>query len=228
MIARPNTGGEKRNNGDRTAWLTPPGFGVLPQRRRRFRSRSRCWLAAALVYSLTLPATAQTDPAAITPELRQLLEEAISATDSFRDRFEGEVWLGDMANRLKSRVEDEAERVRILRAVHYEATRAGLSPELVLAVIDIESRFDRFAISRVGARGLMQVMPFWLDELDRPDANLFEIETNLRFGCTILKYYLDKEDGNLRSALARYNGSTGQRWYPDKVFTALSEDWYRR
>lgn len=164
----------------------------------------------------------------ITPELRKLLLEAVKATDSFKDRFEGEVWLSDMSIRLKERINDEDERVRILQATHYEATRAGLAPELVLAVIDVESRFDRFAISSAGARGLMQVMPFWLDELNQPEANLFDITTNLRFGCTILKFYLDQEDGNLRQALARYNGSGGRRQYPDKVFTALSEQWYRR
>jgi soluble lytic murein transglycosylase-like protein len=163
-----------------------------------------------------------------TPELRVLLQTAIDSTDSFEDRFDGEVWLSDMSRRLQHRVKDDRERLTILRVVHYEATRADLTPELVLAVIDIESRFDRFAISRVGARGLMQVMPFWLKELDQPDANLFDIETNLRMGCTILKYYLDREKGDLRKALARYNGSAGKRKYPDLVFTALSERWYRQ
>ena len=97
----------------------------------------------------------------------------------------------------------------------------------MLAVIDVESGFDRFAISRVGALGLMQIMPFWLKELKQPQANLFDIATNLRLGCTILKYYLDHENGDLRRALARYNGSHGKRHYPDKVFTALSERWFR-
>lgn len=173
------------------------------------------------------PAIAE-QPNQVTPELRALLLEAVEATDSFQDRFEGEVWLSDMSGRLRAYIQDDLERITILRAVHYEANRAGLQPELVLAVIHIESRFDRFAISRVGALGLMQVMPFWLKELNQPDANLFDIGTNLRFGCTILKYYLDKEKGDLRKALARYNGSAGKRKYPDKVFTALSERWYRQ
>lgn len=185
-------------------------------------------LLITCILLLSATAIAQQQPGEVTPELRALLLEAIESTDSFQDRFEGEVWLSDMSSRMRSYIPDDQERITILRAVHYEATRAGLAPELVLAVIHIESRFDRFAISRVGALGLMQVMPFWLKELEQPDANLFDIGTNLRFGCTILKYYLDKEKGDLRKALARYNGSVGKRKYPDKVFTALSERWYRQ
>ncbi|MBT8132490.1 MAG: lytic transglycosylase domain-containing protein, partial [Gammaproteobacteria bacterium] len=102
-----------------------------------------------------------------------------------------------------------------------------LAPELVLAVNDVESNFDRFAISCAGALGLMQVMPFWLDEIGRPDDNLFHINTNLRMGCTILRYYLDRENGNLVRALARYNGSLGRRIYPDKVLEKLRRKWFR-
>jgi soluble lytic murein transglycosylase-like protein len=108
-----------------------------------------------------------------------------------------------------------------------EASRAKLPPELVLAVIQVESNFDRFAISEAGARGLMQVMPFWLKELGRPDDNLFDAQTNLRFGCTILRYYLDREKGNRVRALARYNGSIGSFRYPNLVFAALRDKWYR-
>jgi soluble lytic murein transglycosylase-like protein len=171
------------------------------------------------------PGIAETE---VPDELRNLLLEAVSSSDSFDDRFEAEVWLLDMSTRLSPYVTDTRERLNILKAVHYEATRAQLHPELVLAVIDTESRFDRFAISRAGALGLMQVMPFWLQELKRPDDNLFDITTNLRLGCTILKYYLDKSGGDLRTALTRYNGSMGKRKYPDKVFTALSEKWFQR
>ena len=164
---------------------------------------------------------------AITPELRLLLQRAIQSTDSFTDRFDAEVWLADMSTRLEQWVKNEQERFTILANVHYEATRVELAPELVLAIIEVESGFDRFAISNAGARGLMQIMPFWLEELDQPQANLFRIPINLRFGCTILRHYLDKENGNLRPALARYNGSFGNRQYPDKVFSALSERWYK-
>ena len=132
-----------------------------------------------------------------------------------------------MALRLETRVKDTDERLQILQHVHYEAQRANLHPELVLAVIDVESAFDRFAISVAGARGLMQVMPFWLEELDQPDANLFDIQTNLRIGCTILRYYLDMENGDLTPALARYNGSVGKRWYPERVLGRLSSRWFK-
>jgi soluble lytic murein transglycosylase-like protein len=118
--------------------------------------------------------------------------------------------------------------MEILKAVHQEAARAELDPELVLAVIDVESRFDRFAVSVVGAQGLMQVMPFWLKEIGRPDDNLLHIRTNLRMGCTILRYYLDMEKGNLSRALGRYNGSLGSPKYPNLVVTALTERWYRQ
>ena len=118
----------------------------------------------------------------------------------------------------------------MLRSVHREASRVQLAPELVLAVIEIESRFDTFAISRSGAQGLMQVMPFWLDEIGHPEDNLVDMDTNLRMGCTILKYYMDMEHNDLRNALARYNGSyqNGQRDYSNKVLDALRERWRQR
>ena len=131
-----------------------------------------------------------------------------------------------MSRRLGKKVSDPEERLLILKTVHYEARRAKLPPELVLSVIDIESNFDRFAISHAGARGLMQVMPFWLDEIGRPDDDLFDIRTNLRMGCTILRHYLDREKGNRTRALARYNGSIGKVWYPQRVYRALSKRWY--
>jgi soluble lytic murein transglycosylase-like protein len=161
-------------------------------------------------------------------QLRQLLLDAVQSSDSFPDRFDAEVWLMDMSRRLAPRVEDPQERLTILKTVHYEATRAELPPELVLAVIDVESNFDRFAISHAGARGLMQVMPFWLEEIGRPGDDLFEIQTNLRFGCTILKHYLERERGNRTRALARYNGSVGKTWYPQRVYKALAGRWFRQ
>ena len=161
-------------------------------------------------------------------DMRQVLIDAVNSSDSFRDRFEAEVWMSDMSRRLESRINDPQERLTILKMVHYEATRAGLDPELVLALINVESNFDRFAISSAGARGLMQIMPFWLKEIGRPDDNLFNIDTNLRFGCTILSIYLKRENGNMYQALARYNGSVGKRWYPDRVYVALSKRWYRQ
>ena len=111
--------------------------------------------------------------------------------------------------------------------MHYEASRVELPPELILAVIEVESNFDRYAISVAGAIGLMQIMPFWLEEIGRPDDNLLHIDTNLRYGCTILRYYYDKEKGDLRRALGRYNGSLGKRKYPNKVIDKLSKKWFQ-
>ncbi len=158
-------------------------------------------------------------------ELRALLKQAIESSDSFQDRFEAEVWLVDMSQRLAPTLPDPEKRLRLLRQVHFEASRAGLYPELVLAVIDVESNFNQFAISRAGAMGLMQVMPFWLKEIGHPEDNLFNLQTNLRMGCTILRYYLDKEKGDLTQALARYNGSKGSYRYTNKIFKVLQQRW---
>jgi soluble lytic murein transglycosylase-like protein len=162
------------------------------------------------------------------PELLALLRKAIRDPRGFRDRFDAEVWLLDMSNRLRDRVPDPEQRLTILKAVHYEADRAGLFPGLVLALIQVESDFNPYAISDTGALGLMQVMPFWLKDIGRPDDSLFDIRTNLRLGCTILAYYRKKEHGDLRRALARYNGSAGKHWYPDRVLNLLSRRWYRQ
>lgn len=163
-----------------------------------------------------------------TVELRNLLVKAINGADSFKDRFDAEVWLLDMSRRLEKHIPDTNKRLFLLKNIHYEATRAKLPPELVLAVIQVESNFDRWAISHAGAQGLMQIMPFWLDEIGKAGDNLFHVRTNLRFGCTILKYYLDKEKGDLVRGLARYNGSLGSTRYSDKVLNALSDRWYQR
>ncbi|MDH3547705.1 MAG: transglycosylase SLT domain-containing protein [Gammaproteobacteria bacterium] len=161
------------------------------------------------------------------PELREILREAAGAADSFEDRYDAEVWLTDMSARLARQVQNADERLEILTRVHYEAARAGLEPELVLAVIEVESNFDRYAISVAGALGLMQVMPFWREEIGRPNDNLIRLDTNLRYGCTILKFYLDKENGDLRRALGRYNGSLGKRKYPNLVIDKLSRKWFQ-
>lgn len=163
----------------------------------------------------------------VDPELRKRLILAIEQSSSFEDRFHAEVWLLDMSTRLKIRVKEEARRLKLLRSIHREATKADLPPELVIALIDIESRFDHFAISRAGAQGLMQIMPFWLKEIGHANDNLMDIDTNLRMGCTILRYYIDIEKGNIRRALARYNGSLGSWVYPDKVMSVLNKHWYR-
>ncbi len=157
--------------------------------------------------------------------LRSLMATALQAPDGFVDRYDAEVWLVDMSGRLKRFMPDAAARISFLRMLHEEATRAKLSPELVLAVIQIESRFDRFAISRSGAEGYMQIMPFWIEEIGGKGDNLFHTRTNLRMGCNILRYYLDKTHDDWVKALARYNGSSGRVDYPYKVLRALNGRW---
>ena len=123
---------------------------------------------------------------------------------------------------------DADERLQILRTVHHQATRVSVAPELVLALIDVESNFDRYAISRASALGLMQVMPFWVKEVGHEDKNLlFDVQFNVLLGCRILKYYLDMENGDLVRGLARYNGSLGQRWYADRVIERLRTKWFK-
>lgn len=156
----------------------------------------------------------------IDQELLALLKEAAGEASSFEDRFDAQVWLTDMSNRTSRYVTDHEERLHILKAVHREANRAGLPPDLVLAVMHTESLFQRFAISVVGAQGLMQIMPFWKNEIGRPKDNLMDIDTNLRYGCTILSYYLKRSKNNITEALARYNGSYGKMKYPNKVYAA--------
>lgn len=176
--------------------------------------------------SLASVAVAAQTPAQVDSQLKELLKRAANETDSFHDRFDAWVWLADMSRRLEKKIPDAIFRIELLKNVHREATRAKLTPELVLAVIEVESDFDPFAISIAGARGLMQVMPFWLAEIGRTEDNLFHVSTNLRFGCTILRYYLDRENGNRVRALARYNGSTGKNKYPARVFQLWNTRWF--
>jgi soluble lytic murein transglycosylase-like protein len=134
-------------------------------------------------------------------------------------------WLAEMSRRLERRIANRGYREELLTTIHYEATRAGLDPQLVLGLIQVESNFRKYAISSAGARGFMQVMPFWLKVMGRPDDNLFHLRTNLRYGCTILRHYLDIEKGDLFRALGRYNGSLGQPHYPNLVRAAWERHW---
>jgi soluble lytic murein transglycosylase-like protein len=143
----------------------------------------------------------------------------------FADRLEAADWLTEMSRRLERRMPDFRERLDFLRTVHYEAIRADIDPQLMLAIIQVESNFRKFAVSSAGARGYMQVMPFWIKLIGRGEHNLFNLRTNLRYGCVILKHYLDIEKGNLERALGRYNGSLGKPEYPRLVFNALRSAW---
>lgn len=188
---------------------------------RQVRFQPLLSLLAGLLLCLAASPLSAASPG-VDEELRQLLKEAANSAESFEDRFDAEVWLLDMNNRISRYVKDDQERLHILRSAHREADRAGLPVDLVLAVIHTESRFQRFAISSVGAQGLMQVMSFWKNEIGRSDDNLTDIDTNLRYGCTILAYYLKKSNNDLTEALARYNGSYGSYRYPRKVYAALT------
>lgn len=144
---------------------------------------------------------------------------------AFDDEHEARAWLAAMSSRLAKRIPDRVAREELLVTVHYEAKRAGLDPQLVLGLIQVESAFRKYAVSSVGARGYMQVMPFWAKLIGTTDHNLFHLRTNLRYGCTILRHYLDIENGNLFRALGRYNGSLGKAEYPNTVLRAWHGNW---
>lgn len=163
--------------------------------------------------------------AKVEPELRLAFAEAIESAASFSDRAAATTWLADMSARLATRVPDPFYRIELLKLIHEQASQARLKPELVLAVIQVESKFDRFAVSRSGALGLMQIKPFWIKEIGHPRDNLFYPQTNLRYGCTILRHYLDRASGDLTQALADYNGY-GNPNYADMVYSALEKHWF--
>lgn len=134
-------------------------------------------------------------------------------------------WVRAMTPRMIGHFADETATRRFLALARYEAMRAGLDPQLVLAVMDVESHFRKYAVSKAGARGLMQVMPFWVELIGVPGQDLFAERTNLRYGCTILRYYIDREHGNLVRALERYNGTLGEAAYPNRVLKAWKDRW---
>jgi len=161
--------------------------------------------------------------------VKALMQKSISDLASprliFASETEGQAWMSDMSQRLAKRLPDATYRQEFLRTVHYEATRAGLDPQLVLGLIQVESGFKKYAVSSASARGYMQVMPFWVKSIGNSDHNLFHLRLNLRYGCTILRHYLDIERGNLYRALGRYNGSLGKPQYPNLVVGAWRKNW---
>jgi soluble lytic murein transglycosylase-like protein len=163
--------------------------------------------------------------ASVRAALHAAVSDAVAPTLPIPDAGERAQWLAEMSNRLARRIPDEAYRKELLTSIHYEATRAGLDPQLVLGLIQVESAFRKYAISSAGARGYMQVMPFWIKVIGREDDNLFHMRTNLRYGCTILRHYLDIEKGDLFRALGRYNGSLGKPQYPNLVRAAWEKHW---
>jgi soluble lytic murein transglycosylase-like protein len=155
---------------------------------------------------------------------RQVSDRAVPAMH-FRSNEDAQRWLAEMDRRLERRLPDRKQRLELLRTVHYEATRARLDPQLVLGVIEVESGFRKYAVSRAGARGYMQVMPFWVKLIGQHGHNLFHLRTNLAYGCAILRFYLDMENGDYYRALGRYNGSLGQPQYPNLVLSAWRGRW---
>jgi soluble lytic murein transglycosylase-like protein len=146
--------------------------------------------------------------------------------DTHESRMAFVDWLETMSKRLRPKKTDDRNRDDFLRTLDYEATRAGLDRQMVLGLIQVESAFRKYAISSAGARGYMQVMPFWANVIGDGDARrLFDMRTNLRYGCVILRHYVDLEAGNLFLALGRYNGSRGRREYPDAVIAAWKSQW---
>ncbi len=157
-------------------------------------------------------------------ELDRLFDEAASTSSSFADSASANDWLRDMSDRIAFKIKDPVYRVELLSLVHKHARAVGLDPQIVLSVIEVESMFNRFAVSKSGARGLMQIMPFWVKEIGHPRDNLFHPETNLWYGCYILRHYLDRSKGDLGMALRRYNGGGDDR-YSNKVLSALQKRW---
>jgi len=157
--------------------------------------------------------------------LSKLVSEKAVPAMHFSSTGDAQRWLDSMDGRLAKRIPDRKQRLELLRTVHYEALRAKLDPQLVLGVIEVESGFRKYAVSKSGARGYMQVMPFWIKLIGQPNSNLFHLRTNLAFGCAILRHYLDEEKGDYFRALGRYNGSLGQPEYPNQVLSAWRGRW---
>ena len=157
--------------------------------------------------------------------LSKMVSDRAPATMHFRSPSDGRRWLAEMDRRLEKRIPDRQQRLELLRTVQYEATRAGLDPQLVLGVIEVESAFRKYAVSRAGARGYMQVMPFWVKLIGQSSHNLFHLRTNVAYGCAILRHYLDVEKGDYWRALGRYNGSLGKPEYPNLVLAAWRGRW---
>ncbi|HEX4986716.1 MAG TPA: transglycosylase SLT domain-containing protein [Burkholderiales bacterium] len=185
------------------------------------------WLAAALLAGGALAGEQRYEPlsASVAAMLHGSVADRASPRLTFASREQGAQWLEEMSRRARTFIPDDIARQDLLVTVQYEATRAGLDPQLVLGVIQVESRFRKYAVSRAGARGYMQVMPFWVKLIGDGNQNLFHLRTNLRYGCTILRHYLDIEHGNLERALARYNGSSGQSRYAQRVMHAWKGNW---
>jgi soluble lytic murein transglycosylase-like protein len=182
---------------------------------------------AALLAPAALAGNQMYEPlsASVQAALNRSISDQATPFLAFTTEHEARRWLSAMSHRLARRMPDRVQREEFLVTVHYEAKRAGLDPQMVLGLIQVESNFRKYAVSRAGARGYMQVMPFWVKLIGTREDNLFHLRTNLRYGCVILRHYLDIERGNLFRALGRYNGSLGKPEYPNMVERAWQRDW---
>ena len=183
-----------------------------------------CLVAAALAFAPAPSIAGAQAEESLAHSVASVLSRAISdrpVPPDYANRNDVAPWIAEMSARLAARVPDAAERRDLLATVHYEAIRAGLDPQLVLGVIHHESGFKKYAVSVADARGYMQVMPFWTRLIGSPEHNLFHLRTNLRYGCVILRHYLDRERGDLFLTLGRYNGSLGRSEYPTAVSAAM-------
>ena len=163
--------------------------------------------------------------ASVQAALHKSVSDHVAPFLAFDTELEARRWLASMSRRLAARIPDRLQREEFLVTVHYEAKRAGLDPQLVLGLIQVESNFRKYAVSHAGARGYMQVMPFWIKIIGSTEHNLFHLRINLRYGCVILRHYLDRENGDLYRALGRYNGSLGQPEYPNAVLSTMNRNW---
>ena len=190
----------------RTGWFVATGAALV--------------MLAAAAMAPSAHAGAQIEES-LSASVQASLQAAISDRAAPRLVFDSEsdatAWLNEMSARLASKIPDSTTRTDFLKTVHYEASRAGLDPQIVLGLIQVESNFRKYAVSTAGARGFMQVMPFWVKLIGTPDHNLFHLRTSLRYGCTILRHYLSIENGDYYRALGRYNGSLGKPEYPSAV-----------
>ena len=192
--------------------------------------RLTLWFAAAALAAAGHAWAGAQQYAPLAASVQAMLHAAVADRVAPEPRFaniqDKVAWLTEMSRRIEARIPDRRSRLDFLKTVYYEAQRAGLDPQLVLGLIQVESGFRKYAVSSAGARGYMQVMPFWVKLIGNKDNDLFHLRTNLRYGCTILRHYLDIEKGDLYRALGRYNGSLGRPEYPNLVRAAWERKWH--
>ncbi len=193
----------------------------------RILARWALCLALLCSHGAALAGTQIYEPlaASVQAALSKAVSDRAPLISAFNSKLDEVNWLSAMSARLDTRIRDYKTRIAFLKSVHYEASRAGLDPQLVLGLIQIESGFKKYAVSQAGARGFMQVMPFWIKLIGANGDDLFDMRKNIRYGCVILRHYLDLEQGDLYRALGRYNGSLGKPDYPRAVEAAWKQRW---